>query len=168
MFSMLQKLAKLIGAAHLKRLGELAHPVSRSPRVVLILLALLIAARSSPPGLDGRAAAMTRKALLKWLAGFNMCVSREALRKLLDTLFVARLVDLKGSRVCVSRALLDDLDSLGPPAAAQTPSPSGANPALAADCAPGALPTTTGENLSGPALVDFLEFLNLLQHELKC
>lgn len=101
-----------------------------------ILLTLVIAARLTTPDLDGRAAPTTRKEILKSLAVANLSCTREALRKLLKTLLIARLVELNGRHVRVTRALLDDLASLGarperqPPgssgAAAQSPNPSGA------------------------------------------
>ncbi len=125
MSEVLQRLATLLRATEVTRMKERARDASRSPRVFLILLALVIKARSSPPDLDGRAAAMTRRDILEWLEAFNLPVSREALRKLLKTLQAARLVELIGSQVRVTRALLDDLASLGARPAGQPPDLSG-------------------------------------------
>jgi hypothetical protein len=126
MHDAIRKLAALVSLKEISRLRELARDVSRSPRVYFILLLLVFEARSSAPDLDGRAAPMTRKALLNWLAIFKSAVSREALRKLLETLQVARMVELNGSHVRISRTVLDDLTALGTPAAGKSLMPSGA------------------------------------------
>jgi len=125
MHDVLRSLAAIISTAQVKRLRERARDASKSPRVFLILLALVIKARSSPPDLDGRVAVMTRRDVLEWLEAFQLPVSREALRKLLETLRIARLVELNGRHVRVTRALLDDLASLGAGTAGQPPDLSG-------------------------------------------
>lgn len=130
MHDAIRKLAALVSLKEISRLRELARDVSRSPRVYYILLVLVLEARSSAPDLDGRAAPMTRKALLSWLVIFQCAESREALRKLLKTLQLARMVELKGSQVRVSRTVLDDLAALGTPAAGSSPIPSGAQSEL--------------------------------------
>jgi len=136
MHDALRQLSTPISLAEITRLQERARDVSRSPRAYPILLRLVIEARVAAPDLDGRAAATTRKEILESLETVDLSFSREALRKLLETLFVARHVELDGRHVRVTRALLDDLASLGarperqPPgssgAAAQSPNPSGA------------------------------------------
>lgn len=125
MHDAIRQLATLISFAQITRLKERARDASKSPRVFQILLALVIKARSSPPDLDGRAAVMTRRDVLEWLEAFQLPVSREALRKLLHTLRIARLVELNGRHVRVTRALLDDLASLRARPAGQPPDLSG-------------------------------------------
>lgn len=125
MHDAIRQLATLISFAQIARLKERARDVSKSPRVFPIMLALVIKARSSPSDLDGRAAVMTRRDVLEWLEAFQLPVSREALRKLLGTLQVARMVELSGSNVRITRALLDDLASVGACPAGQPPDLSG-------------------------------------------
>lgn len=114
----LMRLATWINAAEITRLRERARDASRSPRAFPILGVLVFAARTAQPDLDGRAAPTTRKAILEWLEIFGSRPSREALRKLLRTLQAARLVEVSGSQVRVTRLLLEDLASIGARSAA--------------------------------------------------
>jgi len=180
-----RQLATLISLAQITRLKERARDVSRSPRVFQILLTLVIAARLTAPDLDGRAAPTTRKEILKSLAVANLSCTREALRKLLETLLIARLVELNGRHVRVTRALLDDLASLGAGTAGQppdlsgvtaqspnssgtaehAPNSSGALPAQAVDTSSGARSTHEAALPSGQfekELHDFMKFLQMV------
>lgn len=186
MHDAIRQLATLISFAQITRLKERARDASKSPRVFQILLALVIKARSSPPDLDGRAAVMTRRDVLEWLEAFQLPVSREALRKLLGTLQVARMVELSGSNVRVTRTLLDDLASVGACPAGQppdlsgvtAPSPnspnssgtvehalnsSGALPAQAVATPSGARSSHEAALPSGQAEQELLEFMKFIQ-----
>lgn len=183
MHDAIRQLATLISFAQITRLKKRARDASKSPRVFQILLALVIKARSSPPDLDGRAAVMTRRDVLEWLEAFQLPVSREALRKLLGTLQVARMVELSGSNVRVTRTLLDDLASVGACPAGQppdlsgvtAPSPnssgtvehslnsSGALPAQAVDTPSGARSSHEAALSSGQAEQELLEFMKFIQ-----
>jgi len=73
------------------------------------------------------------------------------MRKLLETLRVARMVELKGSQVRISRTVLDDLADLGTTAAGSSPIPSGAQSQLPAlSGAPAQAPFPSGATAQAP------------------
>lgn len=162
----IRQLLALISLGDIRRLRELTRDVSRSPRAHYILLVLVLEARSSAPDLDGRAAPVTRKALLNWLAIFQCAESREALRKLLETLRGARMVELKGSQVRISRTVLEDLAEFGRTAAGSSPFPSGATD-QAMHGASGAPSIHGGAIQSGQIPQNFPEFINWFQANCK-
>ena len=93
------------------RLEARAKAASRSKRVPLILVFLLFHAGDTPLELDGHVAFVKRKDVLTALCLVNMRVSRNGLDELLHRLEEAGLVELKGRKVRLSRAFVEDLAS---------------------------------------------------------
>lgn len=129
-----------LNAAQMQFLEEKARDNSKSPRAFAILVLLAAEAFSMPRDLDGRAAPIPRKLILYLLPAVSTEMSREALRKLLNTLQAARLVELNGSHVRISRCLFDDLKHFGASAHSSPALPCGASPAATPKGLPDGMP----------------------------
>ncbi len=140
MVALFLKIKTHLCATRLQLLRERGRDASKSPRAPAILVLLAVEALSTPPDLDGRAAPLFRKVILHFLPVFNLAMSREALRKLLNTLQAARLVELNGSHVRISRPLLDDLGRFGASEHNSPSLPSGASPAATPKGLPDGMP----------------------------
>lgn len=101
-----------LNSAQIARTTARSLTASQSKRGPYILRILVMVAWHYPKELDGRAASLTRKQIRAMLKAIEMGMSKESVRKVLETLALAKLVVLEGSKVRASAELLTDLATL--------------------------------------------------------
>lgn len=101
-----------LNSAQIARTTARSLTASQSKRGPYILRILVMVAWHYPKELDGRAASLTRKQIRAMLKAIEMGMSKESVRKV-ETLALAKLVVLEGSKVRASAELLTDFGNVG-------------------------------------------------------
>lgn len=102
----------MFNSAQIARATARSLAATQSARGPYILRILVLVAWHYPKELDSRAAPLTRKQIWAMLKAIGMGMSKVSVRKVLEKLVLAKLVELEGSKVRASDELLADLATL--------------------------------------------------------